>query len=742
MALPLAGKGEERSWVAKRADVMAKQLDSLLDRMTAAFLGGDLPGLDRIVLEGAEALTGSGVSYLQFFDPLDGTATTAMWSRPAGTGSPPPDVHHRAAGGLWEDCLRSGRAVVQNTVGAAVRDAGALPRNGETSPQVKPAGHVALWRHLGVPVLETGPAPFVLGVGNKPAPYDPEDMAVLERVGGVFAAMRAALLYRRRERARIASIGGEDWTAGIDGAFRPSSDFLMALGYDPAQPPDLSALIAAEDRPAFASAMEGAADGAPLSVDVRLATADGRFRWYSLFGSVERDERGTFQQVLGIALDRESERGLSDRARWLASHDALTRLPNRSALLDHLGEIQGSPGGCSQIALFALDLDKFSSVNAKIGVDAGDRLLRQVADELTLRLEVGDLLARTGGDEFCLVRHAALTPAQAGQFAEELLSAVRAVAVPDEDIGFLTAGIGISLSASGPRPETSLEEAESALHMARAQGGNHFAFFERQATERQMDEIRLSRLVSSPAFWDSLRVVYQAQVRLADQRIMGVEALVRSDLSGQMGIGTERLIATIEDMGLTQRLGRAVRDLVIADVKAMGLADEELPVISINFSPVEFADVDHVRDFIAAIKASGLNPEKFEIEITERSLLAASEALDVVQSMLQQSGVRLALDDFGSGYSSLRYLTHIQVDKIKIDKVFINGIETNGRERRVVESIIALARGLDAVALAEGVEEAGQARLLKELGCEMAQGYHFCRPVGRTLILQMIRGNG
>lgn len=711
---------------------MAKQLETLLDRMAEAFLEGDLPRLDRLALEGAEALTGSLIGYLHFFDPQDETITMGVWSSRTEAACASTGDHHYPLdrAGLWADCLRAGGPVIHNDYGAAA------------AGRDLPDGHVALTRHVGVPFRDFDPDPFVLGVGNKPDPYGADDVAVLERLGRVLGAMRGALLFQRRERARVASVGGQEWIFGRNGEIRPSRELLVALGHDPGAPPPIGDLIVAEDHDALIEAVAAAGNvrGATLSVDARLLTADRRSRWYSLFGSVDCDDNGTFRRVLGIALDRESDRGLSERARWLAVHDALTGLPNRNALLDHLAELKTSPGG-DQVALFALDLDKFSSVNAKVGTVLGDRLLRQVADELCLRLQPGDLLARTGGDEFCFVRHGTCAPAQAGQFAEELLSAVRSVTVPDEDIGFLTAGVGISLSAGGPRPETSLEQAESALHMARAQGGNHFAFFERQATERQLDEIRLSRLVSSQAFWDSLRVVYQAQVRLSDQRIMGVEALVRSDLSGQMGISTERLIATIEDMGLSQRLGRAVRDLVIADVKAMGLTDDELPVISINFSPYEFSDVDHVRDFIDRIVASGLNPQKFEIEITERSLLAASEALDVVQSMLQQSGVRLALDDFGSGYSSLRYLTHIQVDKIKIDKVFINGIETNGRERRVVESIIALARGLDAVALAEGVEEASQARLLKELGCEMAQGYHFCRPVGRTLVLQMIKGN-
>jgi diguanylate cyclase len=414
------------------------------------------------------------------------------------------------------------------------------------------------------------------------------------------------------------------------------------------------------------------------------------------------------------------------RAESLAGRDPLSGLPNRLLFSDQLDqELAGLKGGEEGLSLMFLDLDRFKEVNDAHGHQAGDELIKQVARRLLTVLRGADTLSRFGGDEFAIIQTGVKSDDDAEALARRILHSL----TEPFDIGGSSVNVGVSIGiALAPRNamdrETLMRLADTALYEAKTEGRNRFSFF-----LQQMDEaIRMRKVVADDLREaianDELMVHYQPIYSAAGDRIVSLEALVRWPHPTQGSIPPAKFIPLAEQSGLVIPLGQWVLRRVCRDGQRWpGVR------IAVNVSPVQFRQRDFVTDVLNIVQQGNFEPSRLELELTEGVVVDDADAAEAAMMQLRAHGFHLALDDFGSGYSSLIYLRRFAFDKIKIDRSFLESMEATGESAILIHSIVHLGRALGLTVTAEGVETKEQHRFLQALGCHELQGYLFSRPV-------------
>ena len=423
----------------------------------------------------------------------------------------------------------------------------------------------------------------------------------------------------------------------------------------------------------------------------------------------------------------------------MARHDALTGLPNRVLFRERLNEAVGCSSTGEALAVLCIDLDRFKAVNDTLGHPVGDQLLRAAAQRLCECVRQGDLVARLGGDEFAIIQAAAAQPAASKALAERL---VRMIAAPFEIAGHqvvVGASVGVVLSPhDGLDPDDLLKRADLALYDAKSAGRGTHSFFlphmDEQALGRRELEIDLRLAVER----GQIDIHYQPIVDVHTRRVLAFEALLRWHHPVRGMVMPDVFIPLAEETGLIEPLGEWVLQRAFAE--AMKWPSQVS--VAVNLSPMQFRGGDLVRAVNAALQSSGLPAGRVELEITESVRLAEDSINLNILRALHALQVRICLDDFGVGYSSLSYLRSFPFKKIKIDRSFVRDVVGNAEAAAIIQAIATLGNSLSMSITAEGVEDPAQLERLRELGCDEAQGYYLSRPRPAAEVPAMLVGCG
>lgn len=538
------------------------------------------------------------------------------------------------------------------------------------------------------------------------------------------------------ERLALALDGGSDglWDWDIpSGQIELSRRWYEMLGYEEGEiSPHISnwsSLIHAEDADYASQLLSDHLEGLSkiFECEYRLRTKKGTYVWTLARGKVVSfDEARRPSRIVGTHIDISRRKTAEQQLAYVASHDALTGLPNRLLFRDRLErEVRSSGRHGSAYALLACDLDGFKAVNDARGHPVGDTLLRAVGERLKTVVRQTDTLARLGGDEFAIIMSGIDLPHAASAMAQRVIEAI----CEPFDLNGHNTSVGISVGiALGPQDGYESDEvyknADLALYRAKAAGRNTFRFYERgmdaAVAARHGLELDLREAIQRGGF----ALHYQPIVNAATDAVCGFEALMRWRHPLRGPISPTEFIPIAEETGLIVALGRWA--LHEACREAVTWPDSVL--VAVNISMIQFAQPGLDQTVMMALDASGLPAHRLELEITESVLMEDAEGALACLHRLRALGVRIALDDFGTGYSSLSYLRRFRFDKIKIDRSFIRDI-ANPDTAAIVRAIVGIGGRLGAAITAEGVETQEQLEQVRKEGCTQVQGYLFSRPL-------------
>ena len=409
----------------------------------------------------------------------------------------------------------------------------------------------------------------------------------------------------------------------------------------------------------------------------------------------------------------------------LAHHDPLTGLPNRVMFRERLSRRlldTTSPG--RPLAVLFIDLDRFKDVNDTLGHPVGDALLVSVARRLQTCMGAEDLLARLGGDEFVCLTDRIAGPQEAGELAQRLLGLFEQPFAVGENRLHLSASIGLSLApAQGQDVDVLVRQADAAMYQAKALGRNRHHFYSAEMTAQAEERMALESRLRGAIAAGELALHFQPRLSVRQGRLTGAEALLRWHCAELGEVPPVRFIPVAEATGYIEELGAWVLEQACRQLAAWDAAGQHLPTVSINLSVKQLERGNFTALLQDCLQRHGLGAGRLEIEITESVVLVMEDAFSRLAE-LQALGVRLALDDFGTGYSSLSYLNRLPVQVLKIDRSFISGIGQRRSDESIVQAMVDIARSLQLISVAEGVETAAQLAFLQRLDCAEVQGYY------------------
>jgi diguanylate cyclase (GGDEF)-like protein len=432
-----------------------------------------------------------------------------------------------------------------------------------------------------------------------------------------------------------------------------------------------------------------------------------------------------------------AHRAAEAKAMFLAEHDSLTGMPNRKRLGEAAkAALAWTRRNQSYVAALLIDLDRFKEINDNFGHAAGDEVLRVLAIRLNSAIRDEDMAARLGGDEFVILQVGMAQPTGADSLADRLTKILSEPYDVGDSQVICGASIGIAVAPTDAQEWGALLScADTALYKAKAEGRNAVCFFEAgmDATirSRRRLEADLRRALETNAF----QLAYQPLFSFHDESLLGFEALLRWP-QGWEPESPAAFIPVAEESGLIGPMGAWVLETACRTAAAWPVALK----VAVNLSPVQFRQGDIVAVVEAALSASGLDPERLELEVTESVWLKNTDAVLDQLVRLRQLGISIALDDFGTGYSSLSYLWKFPFDRVKIDRSFVTEMERDPKAMAIVNSIVAMGKSLHLTITAEGVETPSQAQALRKAGCDQAQGYLFGRPLSETLANVLANG--
>jgi diguanylate cyclase (GGDEF)-like protein/PAS domain S-box-containing protein len=530
---------------------------------------------------------------------------------------------------------------------------------------------------------------------------------------------------------------------GLDGTFRYASPVSSTLlGWPPEAMLGETHTTLGMDHPddvdlferSWAQALRS---DAQRTVAYRAKRRDGSIVWLETTFRAVRDADGKAREVVCVSRDISERKSAELELAHRALHDGLTGLPNRTLFLDRLGHaLRRSRRRDGRVAVLFLDLDRFKVVNDSLGHKAGDRLLVDVAMRLSSALRPADTLARFGGDELTLLCEDMVDEHDARAIAERLLETFADPFVVKDGEAFLQASIGIALSHDGFEvAEDLIRDADAAMYRAKERG-HAFELFDEAMRQDVRDRLALEASLRRGIERGELRLHCQPLVSLAEGRIEGFESLVRWEHPERGLVPPGAFIPLAEETGLIVPLGAWVLREACATLRqVIDATGMNWLQASVNVSPRQLQQPDFVAAVQVALDDNGLAPQSLVVEITESAIMEAGAA-GVLRS-LKDLGVHLAMDDFGTGYSSLAHLRRFPLDVIKVDRSFVAALG-DGQGSSIAGAIVSLAQALGLRTVAEGIEDDEQCRAVRALGCDLAQGFLFARPMPADQLTRLL----
>ena len=455
------------------------------------------------------------------------------------------------------------------------------------------------------------------------------------------------------------------------------------------------------------------------------------------------------RQRLGfLAVAARAFRDLCRESQSLSNHDVVTGLPNRNVFIDMVRRaLEQSQRKSRSAAVLLLDIDRFKKVNESLGYSAGDTLLRDVAERLVHCLRKADVvaresdckIARRGGDEFLFLLNDVSEAHHAASAARRLLKALRLPFRANGKDVYITASIGISMSRSaGATSEDLMRQAEIAMYSAKDSGRNAFQFFDEPMHAAVVERFEIENHLRRAMAQDELELFYQPLVNAQTRAFVGVEALIRWNHPTKGRLSADAFIPLAEETSLIISMGRWVLRTACHQLRSWREQGVGPLRVSVNISPREFRAAGFLESLASILEETGMRPGELELELTERGVMQHDrKTLDVLRKV-QKMGVRLAVDDFGTGHTTFHYLKHFPLDTLKIDKSFTQGIACDAKDAAITQALLVLAHRLQLNVVAEGVETEAQMSFLGDHHCDEVQGYLFSRPLPADELLHAL----
>ncbi|MET0087583.1 MAG: EAL domain-containing protein [Sedimenticola sp.] len=498
---------------------------------------------------------------------------------------------------------------------------------------------------------------------------------------------------------------------------------------------------------------------ATKNVELRLACKDSSlgtryFESHSMmielnsmgvYNNTDRDSKNRFIGTYGVARDITERKHAEEMIDFQLYHDLLTKLPNRALFHDRVKiALSQAKRNNTKLAVMYLDMDRFKAINDSLGHLMGDQLLQTVAGILKSCLRDSDTLARVGGDEFNLLLPDIGNREDVLAISKKILDRLKQPINLEGFEVFVSFSIGISIFPDdGENIETLIKNADTAMYYVKRRGKNGADFFDSDMNSLFLQHIALENELRKALEQNQLRVYYQPQYDLQTNKLAGFEALVRWQHPDTGLVMPCDFIPMAEETGLIVEVGTWVLDRACQEIRSL-YPGENLDVdLAVNISALQLLQADFVQQVLDTLRLHGIPPSRLELEITENVLMEDMEQAVTKLTHLAAQGVKIAVDDFGIGYSSLSYLQHLPIHTLKVDRSFVQRIESLEDKHSIVTAIVAMAKELQFDIVAEGIENDTQLAVLKSMGCTRGQGFMIGRPVGIDEIKQDISsGNG
>lgn len=474
--------------------------------------------------------------------------------------------------------------------------------------------------------------------------------------------------------------------------------------------------------------------------EYRIITEENKAKWLLFKGKRLKDTEDKKYFLSGLVLDNTKQKNNEIEIRRLAYYDALTGFPNRELFQNNLKDVlEKVVLNNKKGALISIDLDNFKSVNDTLGHDYGDLLLKVFSQLLNICVKDYGKPFRLSGDEFIILIEEFESIEDLKKLCNEIIEYCKKPFEINEKQVYITTSMGISIF---PKDSSNIKDllkfVDLAMYQSKFKGKNMYTFFEKDINESYRRKIIIEQKLKNVINRNELYIVYQPQINVLENRIVGIEALLRWKNEDLGSVSPSEFIPIAERTGIIVEIGNWMLDTVCKKIHEWKEKKYDFNAVSINISPVQIKKTDFMKNILTACEENKIVPESLELEITEETLIEIDKKkIDDLNELIKK-GVNIAIDDFGTGYSSLNYLIALPVNTLKIDKSFIDNI-VDKKNRDVIQCILNLSKSLKYKVIAEGVEEKEQADFLVNCGCNIIQGYYFSKPVIEKELEEMLR---